>query len=60
MHIVYHDTKNSATKIEHIFFLQFWIQLFIESFYRKKLNENRFVISIYYESRYAQFTLSSP
>ena len=29
------------------------------SFYREKLNENRFVILIYYECRYAQFALSS-
>ena len=28
-------------------------------FYREKLNENRFVIFIYYECRYAQFALSS-
>ena len=29
------------------------------AFYREKLNENRFVIFIYYECRYAQFALSS-
>mgnify|MGYP007123735795 CR=1 FL=1 len=29
------------------------------AFYREKLNENRFVIFIYYECRYAQFVLSS-
>ena len=29
------------------------------AFYRGKLNENRFVIFIYYECRYAQFALSS-
>ena len=29
------------------------------AFYREKLNENRFVIFIYYEYRYAQFALSS-
>ena len=32
---------------------------FYRAFYREKLNENRFVIFIYYECRYAQFALSS-
>ena len=55
MHIVYHDIKNFAIKYRTYF-------LFImldTAFYREKLNENRFVIFIYYECRYAQFTLSS-
>ena len=52
---VYHDIKNFAIKYRTYF-------LFImldTAFYREKLNENRFVIFIYYECRYAQFALSS-
>ena len=54
MHIVYHDIKISQQNIEHISFYDAGY-----SFYREKLNENRFVILIYYECRYAQFALSS-
>ena len=49
------NIKNSAIKYRTYF-------LFImldTAFYREKLNENRFVIFIYYECRYAQFALSS-
>ena len=48
-------SKTSQQNIEHIFF---FIML-DTAFYREKLNENRFVIFIYYECRYAQFVLSS-
>lgn len=48
-------SKISQQNIEHIFF--FIIPDTV--FYREKLNENRFVIFIYYECRYAQFALSS-
>ncbi|MCB7527020.1 MULTISPECIES: hypothetical protein, partial [Blautia] len=47
-------SKISQQNIEHIFF---FIML-DTAFYREKLNENRFVIFIYYECRYAQFALS--
>ena len=48
-------SKIPQQNIEHIFF---FIML-DTAFYMEKLNENRFVIFIYYECRYAQFALSS-
>ena len=48
-------SKISQQNIEHIFFFM----MLDTAFYREKLNENRFVIFIYYECRYAQFVLSS-
>ena len=48
-------SKISQQNIEHIFFFM----MLDTAFYREKLNENRFVILIYYECRYAQFALSS-
>ena len=54
MHIVYHDIKNFAIKYRTYFLFM----MLDTAFYREKLNENRFVIFIYYERRYAQFTLS--
>ena len=55
MHIVYYDIKNFA--IKHRTYILF--MMLDTAFYREKLNENRFVIFIYYECRYAQFALSS-
>ena len=48
-------SKISQQNIEHIFFFM----MLDTAFYREKVNENRFVILIYYECRYAQFALSS-
>ena len=54
---IYHSIilKIQQQNIEHIFFFM----MLDTAFYREKLNENRFVIFIYYECRYAQFALSS-
>ena len=52
-------SKISQQNIEHIFFFIMLDTAFYMEGYMEKLNENRFVIFIYYECRYAQFALSS-
>jgi len=52
-------SKIPQQNIEHIFFFIMLDTAFYMEGYMEKLNENRFVIFIYYECRYAQFALSS-
>ena len=52
-------SKIPQQNIEHIFFFIMLDTAFYMEGYMEKLNENRFVIFIYYECRYAQFALLS-